>query len=65
MHPSRSSGKGEVTIPVEIRERLSLEPGDTPIEDLAQAGLPSSCAARAGCAKATAPASRESWGRAC
>ena len=27
-HQSRLSSKGQVTIPVEVRERLGLEPGD-------------------------------------
>jgi AbrB family looped-hinge helix DNA binding protein len=28
IYQSRLSGKGQVTIPVEIREKLALEPGD-------------------------------------
>lgn len=31
---SKLSSKGQVTIPVEIRERLDLEPGDTVIYEL-------------------------------
>lgn len=31
---SRLSSKGQVTIPVEVRERLRLEPGDTVIYEI-------------------------------
>lgn len=34
VYRSRLSSKGQVTIPVEIREKLSLEPGDTVIYDV-------------------------------
>ena len=33
-HQSRLSSKGQVTIPVEIRERLGLEPGDVVVYEL-------------------------------
>lgn len=31
---SRLSSKGQVTIPVEVRERLRLEPGDTVVYEI-------------------------------
>jgi len=31
---SRLSSKGQVTIPVEVRERLHLEPGDTVVYEI-------------------------------
>lgn len=34
MYQSRLSGKGQVTIPVEIRERLALEPGDLVVYEI-------------------------------
>lgn len=33
-HQSRLSSKGQVTIPVEVREQLHLEPGDTVIYEV-------------------------------
>ena len=33
-YTSKLSSKGQVTIPIEIRERLSLEPGDTVIYEV-------------------------------
>lgn len=33
-HQSRLSSKGQVTIPVEVRERLGLEPGDVVVYEI-------------------------------
>ncbi len=34
MHRSRVSSKGQVTIPVEVRQHLGLEPGDVVVYDV-------------------------------
>ena len=33
-HQSRLSSKGQVTIPIEVRERLGLEPGDVVVYEI-------------------------------